>query len=43
MNAFGIGGYPGFVAIGADGKVRKRATGSIGVEGYRALISAAAS
>ena len=41
LGAFGVTGFPGFVAVGADGKVVERRTGEIGVDGYRRRITAA--
>jgi cytochrome c biogenesis protein CcmG/thiol:disulfide interchange protein DsbE len=40
--AFGVSGYPFFVAVDAQGNVVARDSGEIGVEGVQALIAAAA-
>lgn len=39
--AYGIGGFPYFVAVDAEGTVVARASGEIGVEGLEELIAAA--
>lgn len=39
--AFGGGGFPTFVAVGADGKVRARYSGEIGVDRFKQMIELA--
>jgi hypothetical protein len=39
--AYGLSGFPYFVAIGPDGKVVQRASGELTVEQFQSLIDAA--
>jgi hypothetical protein len=41
--AFGLPGYPYFVALDRDGRVAARASGEIGIAGFKALIEEASS
>ncbi len=41
--ALGVTGFPGFIVVGADGKVVQRASGEITTEQWEALVEAARS
>jgi thiol-disulfide isomerase/thioredoxin len=43
FNAAGLTAFPSFVAVGADGTVKRRATGELSIEQFETLIANAAS
>jgi len=40
LNALGIGSFPGFVFVGADGRVQQRLTGEVSMDQFGSIVAA---